>query len=90
MPFVGAVTVHALGEHDCCDTNVPKEQEVEIPTMVYPEAHATWQEVPEERVEGQLPRVPFAGAETLQGLGTHDCVAVRTPLEQDVTGPCSE
>jgi hypothetical protein len=85
VPFAGAVTEHELAVHVCA-VKVPLVQDVTAPEIVKPELHANWQLLPEERTDGQVPRVPFDGAVTEHGLGTHDC-AVNVPFVQDVTAP---
>jgi hypothetical protein len=50
--------------------------------------HANVQLPPDERRDGQLPRVPFEGALIVHELGAHVC-RVTVPLVQDVAAPTS-
>ena len=72
--------------HICVLIKLPFKQAVAVPVRVKPALHASEQLLPEERTDEQVPRVPFAGADTAQAFAAHDC-AVKTPLLQDVTGP---
>jgi hypothetical protein len=72
--------------HVCVLIKLPFKQAVAVPVRVKPALHASEQLLPEERTDEQVPRVPFAGADTTHAFAAHDC-AVKTPLLQDVTGP---
>ena len=50
--------------HDCTAVNTPLEQDVAEPTRLKPTLQENEQLLPEARVPGQLPRVPFAGGDT--------------------------
>jgi hypothetical protein len=67
-----------------CGVKTPVEQDVTEPMRLKPELHANEQLPPEARMDEQLPRLPFAGADTAHGLAAHDCVAVKTPLALQV------
>jgi hypothetical protein len=87
LPFAGAVTAQAFAVQVWFDVRTPREQLVTEPLRVKPELQATEQLVPDASVDGQLPRLPFAGAITVQALGVQDCCEVSTPSEQVVAAP---
>jgi hypothetical protein len=54
-----------------------------------PELHVNSQLLPEEMTDAQVPRLPFAGADTAHAFAAHVCVAVKFPFVHDVTEPTS-